>query len=125
MSMVNINPLIAVKYGFPMAMVFEKIWEKIHQSPDSADECFEDEGKRWRHFTYLEIHNFFDGTTASGELVNALGSQRTARRAVDDLVGVSLLYRRSHTFGISLAINFDQLKETVDTDSFARYAGEE
>jgi hypothetical protein len=121
MSMFYFDPIIAISHGFSAAYVFEKIWWNIHQSPYAADEHFEDEGNLWRHFTYLEIHNFFDVTKPSGEIVNALGSRRTVRRAVDDLTKAGLLNRRSHTFGISLSINFDQLRKTVGEDSFTRY----
>ncbi len=106
-STICIDSTLAAEFGLRNAVVFEKVWWLIHKSEKSTAALLD--SKWWSEFSYERLHGFFKAKSGK----NYLGSVRTLRRAVDELVAANLLYRKQTGDGVRLAINFDGLNTLI------------
>jgi hypothetical protein len=119
--------LLIAKYGYPIAVMFEKVWFLMHKSERAPDFTTVDEkGVVWKYCTYLDLGEQFETITPDGTIENVIGKERSIRRAVDDLVTAKLFIRKRSQVGFWLAINFEALQKIVGYDSrYGLYPPEE
>lgn len=106
------------RYGFSIAIVFEKIWFLMHKSENASDFTTLDKetGLVWEHWTLPRLLEQFETTISTGQTVNVIREERTLRGIIDKLVSAKLLIRKRSQVGFKLAIDFHELFKVVGLD---------